>query len=191
MQPSRLSIAIMIPVCCALTGCVSKTPPTVGVGGEGFVSIPPRGGPSPLGGVLDPSSLTDVLANCVEPGQLRYASAGSASHNYSISGDAGIRATFQSLFGISLEGTAAKSVTVSAHNIQVETMVAPYRSIDTMGRCNLSGIKNPRYVRVAHKAASLTYTINEQERSGAKIDLCKSIKQINASASGRDKSGSY
>jgi hypothetical protein len=181
MPKFPLRMSIVVPACYALAGCLTDgTSPKPGVGGEGFLSISPRGAPTPLGGVLDPSSSTDFLANCVAAGDTRDLPVGSASRNYSISGSGGISATNASFLGIAIDASTTKSVTVSADDMHQEVMVGPYRSIKTMGQCDLSKFQNPNYVRAADKATTLKYTLNDQAGAAAQVDLCKKVGNIGA-----------
>jgi hypothetical protein len=95
----------------------------------------------------------------------------------------GIKATLFSLIGISLNSNISKTVTVSADGITAEGLTSPYRNINTGGRCDLSNIQDPAYVRIAYKAKLIKYTVNTEAGVEAEFDACKAVANIGAGAS--------
>jgi hypothetical protein len=180
--PSR--VLIVAPICCALTGCppFSDDTPVTTVEGAG-VAIPPWSGPPSLvGGVLDPKSSTLKLTNCVlgNPAYGPNPIIGTATRQYSVAASSGISATLYKLLGITLDSNVAKTVTVSADGVSEEGLLNPYRNDNSVVSCDLSAINNPQYVRVAYKATSLTYTINDQAGGDGGLNFCNAV--VSASA---------
>jgi hypothetical protein len=177
--PLRMSIAVA--ACCALAGCPPfGTPVVVDPPSD---AIPPTSGPNPVGGVLEPGSSTLLLTDCVRGDPFGPSDIGSKSYNFSVSASGGVTATLFQLVGISLNANTTKTVTVSADGITGQGLTSSYRNVDTGGRCDLSNIKNPRYVRIAYKAKSIKYTLNAQAGAGAQADVCKAVANIGAGAS--------
>jgi hypothetical protein len=175
----RMSIAVM--ACCALAGCPPFGTPVVVDPPSN--AIPPVSGPNPVGGVLEPGSSTAFLTDCVGGDRFGPSDVGSKNYNFSVSAGGGITATLFQLVGISLNANTTKTVTVSADGITAEGLTSPYRNIDTGGRCDLSNINNPKYVRIAYKAKSIKYTLNTQAGASAQADVCKAAANIGTGAS--------